>query len=145
MECEENGPWILTDRRLQIVKTIKTAGANQTATIVERTFPIAILDALDLPDFIPYLTKRQGILAVVPDPEHRMVRVRYDVRRFNFAEVQTLLDLAGTSRREGLWQRWRTAWFANLDATMRDNAEHQPACCSRLPPGAGKSTSTRHA
>jgi hypothetical protein len=107
------------------------------STIVERVFQVTVPDALELPDFVPYLTVKQGILDVVPDTVQRSVRVRYDVRHVDFGGVQAMLNQAGAALPEGLWQRLRTEWLVNLDNNLRDNALSHPACCSRPPAGAG--------
>ena len=114
---------------------------DQSETIVERSFQTTVPNALELPDFISHVEKNEGVLAVDPDARHASVRVRYDVRQLNFDAVQDLLTQAGAPGPQGLWQRWRTEWYANLDSNIRDNASRQSACCSRPPPGAGRRTS----
>ena len=111
--------------------------SSDTSTIVERVFQVTVPDALALPDFVSYLTAKQGILDVVPDTVQRSVRVRYDVRHVDFAGVQAMLNQAGAASPQGLWQRLRTEWLVNLDNNLRDNASSHPACCSRPPAGAG--------
>ena len=111
--------------------------SGDMSTIVERVFQVTVPDALELPDFVPYLTAKQGILDVVPDTVQRSVRVRYDLRHVDFAGVQAMLNQAGAALPEGLWQRLRTEWLVNLDNNLRDNASSHPACCSRPPAGAG--------
>ena len=111
--------------------------SNSVDTIVERVFQTIVPDALDLPDFIPYLERHKGIVGVTPDRGRATVHVRYDVRHLNFAEVQYLLAQAGAPSLQGYCQRWRSGWFVNLDTNIRDNAAHRPVCCSKPPPGAG--------
>lgn len=122
-------------RPVHMNTTSKDSG--DMSTIVERVFQVTVPDALELPDFVPYLTAKQGILDVVPDTVQRSVRVRYDVRHVDFAGVQAMLNQAGAALPEGLWQRLRTEWLVNLDNNLRDNASSHPACCSRPPAGAG--------
>ena len=119
------------------MNTISKEVARDESTIVERWFQVTVPDALELPDFVPYLTAKQGILDVVPNAVQRSVCVRYDVRRVVFAEVQAMLNQAGAASPQGLWQRLRTEWLVNLDNNLRDNVSSHPACCSRPPAGAG--------
>ena len=119
-------------------------GNGKTAeTIVERSFQTTVPDALELPDFIPYLKRQKGILGVTPERGRATVRVRYDVRHLNFADVQYLLAQAGAPARQGYCERWRSGWFVNLDTNIRDNAAHRPVCCSRPPPGVGRGSPGR--
>jgi hypothetical protein len=106
-------------------------------TIVERSFQTTVPDAFDLPDFVSYLKRHKGVEGVTPDRGRATVRIRYDVRRLNFADVQDLLAQAGAPALQGYCQRWRSGWFVNLDTNIRDNAAHRPVCCSKPPPGAG--------
>ena len=110
--------------------------SNSVDTIVERVFQTTVPDALDLPDFIPYLERHKGIVGVTPDRGRATVHVRYDVRHLNFAEVQYLLAQAGAPALQGYFQRLRSGWFVNMDTNVRDNAAHRPVCCSKPPPGA---------
>jgi len=112
-------------------------GVNGITTVVERSFHTTVPDALRLTDFIPYMMQKRGVLAVKPEPDHATVRVRYDVRHLNFADIQDLLAQSGAPALQGYCQRWRSGWFVNLDTNIRDNAAHRPVCCSKPPPGAG--------
>lgn len=112
-------------------------------TIVERSFQTTVADALDLPDFIPYLKRHKGIVGVTPERGRATVRVRYDVRHLNFSDVQSLLGQAGAPARQGYCERWRSGWLVNLDINIRDNAAHRPVCCSRPPPGVGRGSPGR--
>lgn len=120
------------------MNTMSKDGGSVTSTIVERVFQTTVPDALALPDFVPLLTARPGIVIVVPDPDRGMVRVTYDVRHVDFAAVQRLLDRAGAVTPRGLWQRLRTEWLVSLDNNCRDNALRRPTCCSRPPASAGR-------
>lgn len=111
---------------------------DQAATVVERSFKTTAPDVLARPEFVSSLERHEGVLSVTPNTRRASIRVRYDVCRLNFAEVQELLREEGALGPDGAWQRLRTGWFANLDTNRRDNSQHQAACCSRPPPGAGR-------
>lgn len=111
--------------------------SEEEQAIVERVFQVIFPDALELPDFVPYLTAKQGILDVVPNPAQCSVRVRYNVMHVDYAGVQAMLRQAGAVEPEGLWERLRTEWLVNLDNNLRDTVTRQPACCSRPPAAAG--------
>lgn len=106
---------------------------ESSATIVERSFHAKLPVAPQLAELSASLQQHEGILAVIPNPTDSQVRIRYDVRHWDFTQIQALLTQLGATAHTGLWQRWRSGWFVNMDNNIRDNARHHPVCCSKPP------------
>ena len=116
----------------------KSNVSNDAEVTVERSFPVNPVDAPALGNAIEALGRLDGVLAAEPLGQHSGVRLTYDVRRLNAAQVLEQLRALGVRPGSGLWQRWRMSWAMMVDRNIRDNAAHHPACCSKPPPGAGK-------
>ena len=65
--------------------------------------------------------------------EDRLV-VDFDGTHYSTDELVDFIEAHGGHLSNGWWERQKIGWYRATDSNVRDNAEHEPFCCSKIPP-----------
>ena len=68
----------------------------------------------------------------------RQLKVSYDASHTGLDEVEAILNAHHLVLAPGWWPRVRRGWYQFVDQNVRDNAQHEPWCCHKVPPRNGK-------
>ena len=101
----------------KVTEVVKGAAGQ----IVERCFHTTVPDALELPDFVPCMMTRAGVISVEVDFTNALARIRYDVAVLDYLAVQQMLDSLGVPAEPGMCCQWRSERLARLDRELVQN------------------------
>lgn len=62
------------------------------------------------------------------------LRVTYDGTHWSIDELLELIRIHSGRLKTGWWTRRKLAWYRFTDDNVRANAQHEPFCCSKIPP-----------
>lgn len=113
--------------------TKKHKATVKKAYLLHRKLPIEGLDEnqwksfLDELNYLPYvdLAERKAI---------NKLDVTYDASHWSIAELLELVKIHGGWIKGGWWNRRKLSWYRFTDENVQANAEHEPTCCSKMPP-----------
>jgi len=71
------------------------------------------------------------------DARKRHLKIAYDASHHNIDEMIAILEKHGAAVKDSWWSRTKLGWQRQTDANIKDNAHHEAACCSKMPPGFG--------
>jgi len=84
-------------------------------------------------DFIQELNHHPCVDFAEYKPGNRLF-VTYDGSHWSTDELLDLIGLYGGRLASGWWTRRKLAWYRFTDDNVRANANHEPFCCSKIPP-----------
>jgi hypothetical protein len=82
-------------------------------------------------DPLRLLLKKGGI--PVGSRTHRLAA------RVSIDDIEAILTRHGVVVGHGWWNHFKEGHYYFVDQNVKDNAAHLPTCCSKMPPGAGRS------
>lgn len=62
------------------------------------------------------------------------LHVTYDGAHWSTDELLERINTHGGRLKPGWWTQRKLAWYRFTDDNVRANAEHDPFCCSKIPP-----------
>lgn len=62
------------------------------------------------------------------------LQVAYDASHWSTDELLLFVAERGGRLKNSWWVRRKLAWYRFTDDNVRANAQHQPFCCSKIPP-----------
>lgn len=63
------------------------------------------------------------------------LRIAYDASHHNIDEMIAIVERRGAVVKNSWWNRTKLGWQRQTDENIKDNAKHEAACCSKMPPG----------
>ena len=78
-----------------------------------------------------------GVDRVSVDTEASSVDIAYDASTSDhmLTDIENVLYRHGCDMSGNWWARFKRNWYEFSDRNIHDNAELQPHCCSKAPPG----------
>lgn len=100
--------------------------------VVQRRINFSILkDGDSTEQAVKVLGAMPSILEVKLIPSGKKIRVSYDLKKLNYSDLIKALNEQDLVIPLGRWQRFKVAWYRDLDINTRDNAMARPSpCCS---------------
>lgn len=105
------------------------------AFLVKRKLKLAGLDAAQLAELEAKLGEMPGVDRISLQADPMLLRVTYDASMTDMDSLLKLLAEAGVSPHKSWWTQYKLNWDRQIDRNIKDNAKHQPHCCSKPPPG----------
>ena len=105
----------------------------QEAFLLQRTLPLKGLDEQQWEDLLQDL-KHHPCVDLAQRRSNGQLRIAYDASHWSIDELQALVTVRGGQLKDGWWARRKLAWHRFTDDNVRANAQHQPHCCSKMPP-----------
>lgn len=121
-----------------------TSLSRDEVTTVRRTITLARHESV--PEKLASgLTAIPGVFSVSLEHHKTRLWVTYDIRHLTYLQLCQSIRDAGGVLASGRWYRWQRHWYSFQNQNLRDNFNHQPACCSRPPNGVSStSKGVRH-
>jgi hypothetical protein len=66
-------------------------------------------------------------------PKNQLI-ITFDGTHWSTDDLISLIESQEGCLKRGWWQLQRLAWYRFTDDNVRANAEHEPFCCSKIPP-----------
>ncbi|MBD2859866.1 hypothetical protein IB286_12720 [Spongiibacter sp. KMU-158] len=63
------------------------------------------------------------------------LKMVYEASHHNIDEMIAIIEKHGASISNDFWSRIKLGWQRQIDENIKDNAKHEAACCSKIPPG----------
>ena len=104
-------PGFLTKHRL-VLRDLNNTNASQIITD---------LDQLPCMDGIWLNVKKQAL------------KLAYDASHHNIDDMIGIIEQHGATVKKTWWSRVKLSWQRQIDQNIKDNAKHQPHCCSKSP------------
>ena len=105
----------------------------QEAFLLKRTLPLRNLEEQQWGDLLQDLKHHPCVDLAERRPKNKL-RIIYDASHWSIDELLGLVSAAGGQLKEGWWGQRKLAWYRFTDDNVRANAQHQPHCCSKMPP-----------
>ncbi|MDF1644977.1 MAG: hypothetical protein P1U80_12430 [Pseudomonadales bacterium] len=67
--------------------------------------------------------------------DKQTLRVAYDASHHNIDEMIAIVEKHGGVIKDSWWSRTKLGWQRQTDDNIKENAKHEAACCSKMPPG----------
>ncbi len=103
--------------------------ANQ----VTRHFRLKPLSEAAAALLVAALEAQTGVVWCRFDSARGQLSLCYDATLCYLEQIEATLAAQHASVRDSGWQRMRRRYYRFVDQNLRDNAAHQPHCCSRAP------------
>lgn len=71
------------------------------------------------------------------DKRKRHLKIAYDASNHNIDEMIAIVERHGVAIKDSWWSRIKLGWQRQSDENIKENAHHEAACCSKMPPGFG--------
>lgn len=114
--------------------TTHRPGINE-GFLVNRKVKLTGLTANNTAEIKPLINEIVGVDSIHLQVESMLMRVSYDA---SLTDMETLLKILSNHEvfpHSGWWTQYKLKWDRQVDLNIRDNAKHQPHCCSKPPPG----------
>jgi len=79
-----------------------------------------------------------GIDDVSFDKSSAVLNLAYDASRINIDQIEKLLVEHQITISHDWWTQFKEGYYRFVDKNIKDNANHQPTCCNKVPPAAKK-------
>lgn len=79
------------------------------------------------------LNQLTGVKGVAIDPDHHLVKIRYETTETDYTTISNALDAAGLPPKHGWWADRKATCLQNLDMTSPENAGVRPSPCCNKP------------
>ena len=106
---------------------------SQEPFLLHRKLPVEGLGESQWEDFIHELNHHPCVDFAERKPGNRLM-VTYDGTHWSTDELLDLIAGYGGQLASGWWTRRKLAWYRFTDDNVRANANHEPFCCSKIPP-----------
>lgn len=107
--------------------------SNQGGFLLRRKLVVQGLNQGQWDDLIFELNHHPCVdFAEQKSPAH--LSVTFDGTRWSTDQLLELVRGYGGCLKDSWWQRRKLAWYRVTDDNVRANAQHQPFCCSKIPP-----------
>lgn len=117
----------LLTRHIDLVDT-----GNATAEALVKT--LSHEDSVDTVSLSDTVSLKRG----AKHPERQRINIRYDASLTDIDSIVRLIRAGGGQLASNWLMRKRENWYRFTDQNAHDNARHQPGCCNKIPPGAGR-------
>jgi len=67
------------------------------------------------------------------DLEKSIIKIAYDASRHGIDEMLEVIQKHGADVSPDWWNQWKLSWDRDTDQNIKDNANHEPHCCSKMP------------
>lgn len=94
----------------------------------------AIVEVLGKEDSVDTVSLKPGS----KNPNRKRLNIHYDASLTNIDYIAEIIRAGGGQIASNWLMRRRFSSYRFTDQNAHDNAKHQPACCNKIPPGAGK-------
>jgi hypothetical protein len=84
------------------------------------------------------IDKLYGMDEVTLAQEGTSIRLAYDASIVSIDDIEAILKKYSVEVGHGWWNHFKEDHYRFVDQNVKDNAEHVPTCCSKMPPGFGK-------
>lgn len=79
-----------------------------------------------------------GLDGVSFDEKSQVINLAYDASRLGIEGIEEILKKYELEVGHDWWTNLKEGYYSFVDQNVKDNAKHQPICCNKTPPGAGK-------
>ncbi|WP_296933171.1 hypothetical protein [uncultured Marinobacter sp.] len=107
--------------------------SNQEAFLQRRTLPIRGLAENQWDDLLGDLNHHPCVDLAERKPTNAL-RIAYDASHWSVDDLLEMVTARGGQLKGGWWTQRKLAWYRFTDDNVRANAQHQPHCCSKMPP-----------
>lgn len=104
------------------------------AYLLKRHLKLEDLDAEKAGAIAQEIEPLVGVDAVALDPATRRLDIAYDASVLQLEQIEAIVRRHGSDLDHGWWTRFKEGWYRYTDQNARDNARHEPWCCSKTPP-----------
>ena len=70
---------------------------------------------------------------VSTDGKRQKLKIAYEASRHSIDEIIEIVTKHGASTSNSWWSRTKLDWARQIDRNIRENAEHEPHCCNKIP------------
>ncbi|TCK02345.1 heavy-metal-associated domain-containing protein [Marinobacterium mangrovicola] len=104
------------------------------AFLVQRHLLLESLDAGKAAAIAEEIEPLRGVDSVRLDPDSQRLDIAYDASVLQLDQIEAIVRSHGSDLDQGWWTRFKEGWYRYTDQNIKDNAKHEPFCCSKVPP-----------
>jgi hypothetical protein len=67
------------------------------------------------------------------DLKKQTIKLAYDASHHNIGEMINIIEKHGAEISKDWWTRLKLGWAEDTDNNVKENANHEPHCCSKMP------------
>lgn len=105
------------------------------AFLVKRKVKLTGLANQELVALTTEIESLKGIDQIEFDVERGLMKASYDASITNIDIILETLKQHSIEPSKGWWNRYKLDWDRQIDQNVRENAKHEPHCCSKPPAG----------
>lgn len=103
--------------------------------LVERSLSLVDVDVNKAEAIEKEIDGLMGVQSVSFDEDHRRLHIAYDAAHVQLDQIEAVVHKHQGELDNSWWMRFKRGWYRYGDGNTRDNAELEPFCCSKVPPG----------
>ncbi len=104
------------------------------AYLVKRHLKLGDLDTEKTEAIAQEIGQLLGVDTVTLNSETRRLDIAYDASQLSIEQVEEIVRKHGSDLDHSWWTHFKEGWYSFTDQNVRDNAKHEPWCCSKVPP-----------
>jgi hypothetical protein len=105
--------------------------------LTKHTLSLASLNPSNISVIVAEIDELPCVDGVRFDEHKQTLKIAYDASHHNIDEMIAIVEKHGAAIKNSWWSRTKLGWQRQTDENIKDNAAHEAACCSKMPPGFG--------
>lgn len=110
------------------------AGIN-TANLVNRHLKINADTSCEIVRLLDEINHSNGVDSVSFDKRKSLLNIAYDASHCDIDTIEAIVKTHGIKISNDWWTRLKEGHYRFVDQNVKDNANHIPHCCNKMPPG----------
>lgn len=106
--------------------------------LVVRNLKLSGVTEKNCDDLIKEVDQLFGIDEVSYNIKKGEIHLIYDAASINLEGIEDVIRKHGADVHDDWWTNTKESYYKFVDQNVKDNAEHKPWSCHRVPPGAGR-------
>jgi hypothetical protein len=109
-------------------------GVNENNLVI-RTLKLTGMNKSNTTTIITEINDTFGVDAVSYDESEVMLHLAYDATNVNLDGIEDILHKHSVDVSDNWWNHIKEDYYKFVDQNVKDNANHQPWSCHKVPPG----------